>query len=212
MDDRRRVFLAGAGLVADWLGRSEVAQRWHEPSALAGMRIAGLAGHLSRAVTLVETVLDDEPASDGEDDDIDAVAYFLALPDLTDPDSARNADIRARGEETAAVGPTALAATLAESLRRLDVRLVVEPDDRRISRGGVAMRLDDYLATRIVEVAVHLDDLAASLGFVEGDIPPETIDMANETLFRVAVGRIGPSATLRALARRERSSRALLAF
>ena len=66
---------------------------------------------------------------------------------------------------------------------------------------GVVMRLDDYLVTRIVEQAVHLDDLARSVGHAPWPLPPEaerlTIDVG------VAVGRRrrGSEAMIRALYR-----------
>jgi hypothetical protein len=71
------------------------------------------------------------------------------------------------------------------------------------------MRLDDYLVTRIVELAVHADDLATSVG-LESSLPPAALAMAVHSLVDVVRVRHGDLAVLRALSRRERQTPELL--
>ena len=47
----------------------------------------------------------------------------------------------------------------------LKVRLSNEPEDRLVGAlGGRLLTLDDFCRTRMIEVLLHLDDLAASTG------------------------------------------------
>jgi hypothetical protein len=70
--------------------------------------------------------------------------------------------------------------------------------------GGRRLLLDEYLRTRCVEIAAHLDDLAGSLS-ADLPIPTETATVAAEVLVGFAVVQSGPAEVLRALARRERA-------
>jgi hypothetical protein len=70
----------------------------------------------------------------------------------------------------------------------------------------LVIRLDDYLATRLVELCVHTDDLAASLELPAPQLPEPATAAAICTLVDVARIRHGDAAVLRALARRERDA------
>ncbi len=208
MPDVRATYLEAAATAVDLLARPEVAGRWHDASALAQLDVAGLAGHLARAVVQVEAVLDaDEPSADREL--FDAVGYYLSIEGLFEPDSPANQDIRLRGIEMAADGHDALVERTRGVLERLKSRLPTESPRRTVEAMGHPMLLDEYLRTRLVELAVHVDDLEVSID-AANTIP--AADEAIEVLVQVAVARIGTTSALRALARRERASRALRAF
>jgi hypothetical protein len=208
MPDVRATYLDAAATAVDLLARPEVAGRWHDASALAQLDVAGLAGHLARAVVQVEAVLDaDEPSTDREL--FDAVGYYLSIEGLFEPDSPANQDIRLRGLEMAADGHDALVERTRGVLERLKSRLLTESTHRTVEATGHPMLLDEYLRTRLVELAVHVDDLEVSID-AANSIP--AADEAIEVLVQVAVARIGTTSALRALARRERASRALRAF
>jgi hypothetical protein len=66
------------------------------------------------------------------------------------------------------------------------------------------MTLDEYLRTRVVELVVHADDLATSLGVELAPPRPATCSVAIDVLVGVARIRHGDLAVLRALTRRER--------
>jgi hypothetical protein len=68
------------------------------------------------------------------------------------------------------------------------------------------MTLDEYLRTRVVELVVHADDLAASVGVEPVPPQPATTAVAIDVLVGVARIRHGDMAVLRALARRERDT------
>jgi hypothetical protein len=70
----------------------------------------------------------------------------------------------------------------------------------------LVVRFSDWLPTRVMELVVHGDDLAASVGI---DAPPPSEAAAVTIDLMVALARAvhGDLAVVRALARRERASR-----
>jgi hypothetical protein len=88
------------------------------------------------------------------------------------------------------------------ALERLRARLEGEPEGRLVKARDEVLRLDDYLRTRIIELAVHTDDLCVSIGRETPPLPG--VAVAIEALVEVAILRHGELAVLRALARRER--------
>ena len=202
MADARAAFLDAASTAVQLLERGELAERWQQDSVLPQFAVAALAGHLLRGMTTVEQYLDG-PEPDGAG--ISAASYFhtvIRSADISDP--AQQA-IRGRGAEAAAGGPAALASEARAALGRLSPRLS-EMDAGRHLRvaGGLVMTLDEYLRTRVVELVVHADDLAASLRVELAPPRPATCTVAIDVLVGVARIRHGDLAVLRALARRER--------
>jgi hypothetical protein len=199
----RELYLQVATATADVLARPMVAERWADPSALPHFAVSGLAGHLARSVLQVEWYLDADvpdaqPATAGE--------YYAALSGVTDIDSELNVGVRQRGEEVALDGPRALASRVEAAVPLLRTRLWAEPADRRVGVLGRVLLLDEYLKTRLVEMCVHVDDLAVSVGIAPPEVPARAYGIAIETMVEVAVLRHGPLAVLRALTRRERQS------
>lgn len=190
---------------------ARLAERFDGPSALAEFSVRGLAGHLRRAMTMVEAYLD-QPAPDaGPDTDdatVSAAAYFATvLPADRDLDSEFHRAIRQRGIETAPERPDEFSLVWAESAGNLITRLEQEPAGRLVQVfGDVVLTLDEYLATRLVELVVHADDLAVSLDVDPALLSPAVTGLVITTLVEVARLRHGDSAVVRALCRRERDS------
>jgi hypothetical protein len=206
-------FLDTAAVASALLRGPELAAGWGSPSALADFRISGLAGHLARAVFNVERYLDTPiPA---ELIEVDAVRYYLLQVD-EGPDDPVRQSIRERGEQDAGSGPTELADRYDDARRRLATRLRGLPSDHPVAAlaayGRFRLRLDQCLITRLVELTVHLDDLAISLGLPTPTIPQPAADLVVTTLARVAAGRHGTVALIRALSRRERAPGVIAAF
>lgn len=199
----RQAFL-DAGRAAYAVASSpRVAERWEQPSALAELPVRGLTGHLVRATTSVHAYLDrgepDGPA-------ISAAEYYVAvLGNTTDLTSTVNVGVREVGMKEAAEGPLATVQKLSDGIDHLERRLAEEPDGRRVRVfQDLVLELDDYLATRMVELTVHTDDLAVSVGLGPVELPNRALDLAISTMVDVARTRHGGLALLRALARRER--------
>jgi uncharacterized protein (TIGR03083 family) len=208
MSDALAAFLDAAATAVHLLERREVAAHWAQGSVLPQFSVAALAGHLSRGMTTVGRYLDGpEPPGAG----ISAGSYFHTVIRSADIGDPGNQAVRNRGEEAAAGGPAALAGDARAALERLSARLPgVGPGRRLRVAAGLVMTLDEYLRTRVVELVVHADDLAASVGVEPAPPRPETGKIAIDVLVDVARIRHGDLAVLRALARRERDSVAAL--
>lgn len=199
----RRAFLDTLPAVRLVVASQAVAERWDESSALAGFSVRGLAGHLVRGAVTVETYLDRSEPTGKEP--ISCAAYFAPL--TSDIASPLNMAVRQRGEQRAAAGHDHLVAELDRTIARLNDRLAHEADDRLLSViGDAVMRLDEYLVTRIVELTVHADDLAVSVGLPPPTLPATALDIAIAALMDIARSRHGDQAVLRALTRRERDA------
>ena len=74
------------------------------------------------------------------------------------------------------------------------------------------MTLDDFLLTRLIELVVHSDDLAASVGLETPQLPADVVDPVVDLLARLAVHRHGPTAVIRTLSRAERAPATISAF
>jgi hypothetical protein len=198
----RAAFLEAVNAAGRLLRAPEVARGWDQPSALAELSVRGLAGHLVRSAVQTERYLDG-PEPDGPT--VNAAQYFAIVVATDDISAPEHQSVRARGEEQAAGGHAALVAELDAVTPRLTRRLVTEPETRRVRVAhDLVLVLDQYLCTRIVELAVHADDLAVSVGVDPPHLDADVAALAIDTLVEVARVRHGDGAVLRALARRER--------
>ncbi len=205
-------FLTTAVAAEDLIGDPRVAERWAGPSALQGYTVGGLAGHLARAVLTADRYLDSSTPGPVT---TDAAGYFVAVLADHDPvDSDLHRRVRARGEAAAQAGPAALVAELGAARDRLADRLPgLDPDAPVAVRDGLILSVAEYLDTRLVELVLHLDDLAVSVGLDEADgIPREATARVASVLAHIAVERAGGVETLRSLARRERHPEAVRAL
>jgi hypothetical protein len=221
----RVTYLEAAASAVDLIGDERVASRWHEESVLPGMTVGVLAAHLGRSLTQVEYLLDldvDPGLDSGPDLDggreagggpggtdvvvIDASTYFGTFEGIADRESDVSRGVIRRGTESAEKGVSAVVAQCRETFDHLRSRLASEPVNRRLSvahRPGEIISLDDYLRTRLVEFAVHTDDLSLSIGAAVTS-PPVALAAAVDVLVGAARVRHGDLAVLRALSRRER--------
>lgn len=201
----RAVYLAAAAVATDLLGHPAVADRWDRSSALDGLSVGGLAAHLARSVLQVEQFLDGPVGLADPAALVSAVDYYARLEGTSVAASPLNTGVRRRSAQTAAQGPAAVAAEAGRCLRRLRERLPAEPAQRRVAvlhRPGEELLLDEYLATRCVELSVHTEDLARSVD-AQVQPPMPAVDVAVDVLVAAARRRHGDRAVLRALTRRE---------
>jgi hypothetical protein len=198
----RQTFLDTAAIGRDLVADDAVGRRWDEPSALAKFSVRGLAGHLVRATTSVTAYLDREEPDAAAITPAEYYARAVAEPDI---ESDLHRSIRSRGETEAEGGQTALVERLDHNLTRLRDDLEREPENRLVDvYAGMVLRLDDYLVTRIIELVVHIDDLAVSIDVPVPDLPERAGDVAIRALVDIARFKHGDIAVLRALSRRER--------
>ncbi|MCU1452918.1 MAG: hypothetical protein JWN46_1064 [Acidimicrobiales bacterium] len=194
------LFLAGADVVLAAVSDALVGEAWDQPSVLAEQRVGGLAGHLARGGVWAvgEYLAGGDPV--GPAQVASAGDYFALLADAGTEQDHRA--IRERGASVAAVGQRGVVITLRERLAELRLDLPRRPEDQLVAViGGTVMRLGDYLATRIVEQTVHLDDLARSLDRPGWSLPAGAEALTLSIGLDVGRRRAGAAAMVRALYR-----------
>lgn len=212
--DTRRLFLVVAAATRPLLADPAVAAAWDRPSALEQLTVGALAGHLGRAIATTVDYLGAAPPPPGALR-LDPAGYFLSIEglggEMVDLDSSLHRHIRRRSEEAAAGGHTAVLGRWDEAVVELDEALTGPPADHELAvLDGRAMRLDDYLVTRVIELVVHADDLAASIDRSPPPVPEAATGLVITTLVGVARRSHGDLAVVRALTRRERDHVAAL--
>ena len=208
----RESYLAVAGVAAELLAHPAVADCWDKPSALAGYTVSGLAGHLAGQVNVVAKVLDG-PVPDTEP--ITALEHLSQARWLdAEQDGEVHRGIRAGGVQYAQVGARTLAEQTADVLERLRRELPEQPARRVVQFpwGPPALLLDDLLLNRMMELVVHLDDLAVSVEVPTPEVPAAATDAVIGLLAAVAARRHGPVSVIRALTRAERAPGSIAAF
>lgn len=202
----RDAYLAAAAVAVDLLGHPAVEPAWTGTSVCAEWDVGGLAAHLSRAMTQVEYYLDRPSVPADPATLVRAGEYYAAFEGIDDPASNLSMAVRDRSAALAARGPAAVHEAAAASLAGLRARLPTVSPDSVVVALDIPMLVDEYLRTRMVEVCVHLEDLAMSLDLPVPELPAEAVRTAVDVLVDTAVTRHGAHAVLRALARRERDT------
>ncbi|GAA4586935.1 hypothetical protein GCM10023194_34470 [Planotetraspora phitsanulokensis] len=208
----RELYLTAAESAAKLLAAPEVAAAWREPSALPKLSVHGLAGHLAGQIFALPKVLG-EPVPIEETipiHDYYARASWIGS-DLDDP---FNVNIRTGGEKDATGGPAALADRAGAAVRDLRTTLPAAPSRpvRRPTWGPWSLTLDDFVTSRLLEIVIHSDDLAYSVGVPTPALPGEAVETVVDLLARIAMRRHGATGVVRALSRAERAPASISAL
>ena len=203
-------FLAAARGAGDLARRPEVTARWTEESACAGMSVGGLACHL---VSQVDNAVRLLTAGPSDQTPIPLADHYSGVG-WADADDESNVGIREGSDAQAEAGPEALA-------RLLDRRLAELPDVLASAAGddpvlvpwqGWSLTARDFLVTRMMEIVVHSDDLAASVGLDTPTFAEEVLAPVLGLLTDLAVRRHGATSVIRALTRPQRAPATIAAF
>lgn len=197
----RALVIKAVEAAAELINRPSVGVAWDEPSALEGMTVGGLAAHLVRAAGATIAYLDRTPAdAEPEGDLLTPVTYFHAAVD-----SPIHEQIKQVSADESAVGHTAMATRCSDLAEHLRQRLVDEPAERLIGAlGGRMLTLDDFCRTRLIEILLHVDDLAVSVGEPRPATDPEGVAIVIDIIEGIARFRHGDWEVIYALARSER--------
>jgi uncharacterized protein (TIGR03083 family) len=210
--DIRTLFCNAADATTPLLAEPALKERWEAPSALAEFSCQGLAGHLLRAMRTVETYLDQAEPDPSGGEVLSAAEYYAEVfrsagAAAADVNSDFNRGIRQRSLEAAPKTADELPAQWTAMAGRLRTHLAGVMPGRLVEvYGGLVLTLDGYLVTRLIELVVHADDLAVSLGVELPSLPPAATGLVVGTLVDVARIRHGDVSVLRALSRRERDA------
>jgi hypothetical protein len=198
------VFPIAGAIALDLIQRAEVSGQWLRPSALPKMSVGALACHLGRQIVRAAELLPvatDVPPLDSVDGHYGRAAWVTSSsPD--DPCNDRSTD-----DAEAALGAAALRDRAARALET--VRGLLAAGAARevvlIPWQGWSLRRDDFLLTRMLEIVVHADDLAPSVGVPAPEFPDDVFAPVRDLVVRLAVNRHGQAAVISALARSERT-------
>ena len=208
-------YLAAADAAVTLLASDEVATDWDAPSACAGFTVGGLAAHLGWQVQSARWALGSpRPAPDAP---VTALLehYAVAAWITAGVDEPVNVGIKESGEERSKAGPAEVARLTREAREAVAGLLAAIAPTEVVAVPwieGRAMTAADLLSTRLMELLVHGDDLAASVGVPTAKVTDAAYERVNDLLVRLAAHRHGPVAVLRALSRTERAPKTVSAF
>ncbi|GLY29376.1 maleylpyruvate isomerase N-terminal domain-containing protein [Kineosporia sp. NBRC 101731] len=198
------VFLETLPPVAHLIDEPALTERWDQESVLAKMSVGALACHLNRQITLAHQLLStptDFPVLSGGADEHYARAAWVTTTSPDDPENDRSSY-----EEEARWGVHRLREATTRAAH--EVTTLLTGDGAGELAGlpwqGWALRRDAFLLTRMLEVVVHADDLALSIGVPTPAFTAGVFEPVVELLARLAARRHGQSAVIGALSRRER--------
>jgi uncharacterized protein (TIGR03083 family) len=192
--------------IVELLDDPSIAERWEEPSALPGLSVGGLTAHLLMGAAYMHRLLD---GPDGVTGPVVSVAEYTARMKMDDFDADLHRYIRDQNERSATHGPEPTTARLRALLSALRDRLRTESGGRLLDMRPTfpwVMSLEDRLRLMVMDLVVHLDDLAVSIGRPGCEATEAASSMAIEAMLAAARLQHGDRAVIRALARRERST------
>jgi hypothetical protein len=207
----RQAIVDATRIAQDLASRPEVAERWMDESACAGMTVGGLTHHLVRQAVVLTELLDAPPSGET----IPMLQHYEQAPWAKGGhDDPANVAVRTGSDEQAAAGVEAVLAGARAALDRLPGLLAAprDPDAVFIPWQGWALTVDDLVTTRLMETIVHSDDLAASVGLPTPEFPEPALTPVLGLLTGVAVRRHGQAAVVRALSRPQRAPEHVSAF
>lgn len=207
-------FEVSARLACQLATRPEVGARWAAESACEGMSVGGLANHLVAQVDIAVRLLGGAPS---ELAPVPLAEHYRRASWVSsDLDAEANTTIRDSANAEAGSGSEALATRAADGLAALPAALAAadgrEPDSVLIPWQGWALTAHDLTVTRLMELMVHSDDLAASIGVETPEFPGDVVTAVLALLAGVAVERHGQTAVVRTLARPQRAPGRVSAF
>ena len=205
-------FVTSARVAAGLLTSDMVRVRWDTESACAGMTVGGLAFHLAAQAGNAVRLMSAGPA-DSSPIPVEE-HYRRAAWVHSGRDEEANVGIRTSANDEAEGGFDELCAKVAADLDALPGVLAATSvtDPVLIPWQGWALTAHDLLVTRLMEMLVHSDDLAASLDVPTPQFPDEAVRLVLGLLTSVAVERHGQTALVRTLSRPQRAPGSVSAF
>jgi hypothetical protein len=205
-------FLTSARVAAGLLTSDVVRVRWDAESACAGMTVGGLAFHLAAQAGNAVRLMSAAPAA-GSPIPVEE-HYRRAAWVHSGLDEEANVGIRTSANDEAGEGFDELCAKVAADLDALPgvLAATASAGPVLIPWQGWALTAHDFLVTRLMEMLVHSDDLAASLDVPTPQFPDEAVRLVLGLLTTVAVERHGQTALVRALSRPQRAPGSVSAF
>jgi hypothetical protein len=197
--------------LTDLVGSAAVADAWNRESALLGMTVGGLARHLvSQPDCAVEFLTTPGPPHAHV---LTLVGHYERVGWLHAPvDDPENTSIRDDFNQMGLAGHSESVEVLARALEHLDAAIDAAGPTTYVPWQDCVLPTNDFLVVRLMEILVHADDLACSVGVAAPVFSPEVLEPVLALLAALAARRHGQDAVLRTLSRHERSSGSISVF
>ncbi|MBB6626018.1 maleylpyruvate isomerase N-terminal domain-containing protein [Nocardioides sp. KIGAM211] len=197
--------------LVDLVAAPEVAERWEQESVLPGMTLGGLVRHLVSQPECAVAFLGH--GSPPHAQVLSLADYFERVDWLLAPvDAPENTSIRDDFNEMAGPGVEESRGILERSRSELGAAIAAAGPAVYVPWQDCSLERDDFLVVRLMELVVHADDLAVSLGRPTPAFEPEVLEPVLALLAALAARRRGQDDVLRALARTERAGGPVSAF
>lgn len=181
------------------------------------MTVGALVRHLVEQSLYVVRLLGPEAASfagpAAEAERISLLEHYARAAWVGAPlDDDSNRFLREKSEGQAAEGVEAARTLQAEAVAAIPAVLAGAADETYQPWANTRLATDDFLVTRMMEMVVHSDDLAASVEVPAPDFGPAVLAPVLGLLTALAVVRHGQDAVVRTLTRPQRAPRSISAF
>ena len=208
----RASLLRAADQLVELVSAHEVADAWDQESVLPGMTVGGLTRHLVSQPECAVEFLRIQPLPQHAQTLSLAECYertdWFAAP----VDALENTSIRDDFNAMAAGGGERSLAILEQARAELPQALAAAGPTTYVPWQDCALATDDFLVVRLMEVVVHADDLAATIGLPTPSFDDDVLHPVLALLAMLGARRHGQDAAVRALSRAERATRPAPAF
>ena len=210
LDDVAQAFREAAEAFAEIVDRPEVGQAWGEPSALEGLTVGAIVGHVNAAIGWLGPLLDAPVQPDlrlSPRADLFAFVHGLKIGPAGADRHPVHDIVGDQAERAARHGWESNRDKFRGLAERLTARLEGESATRLLDLRPtvpLVVRLGDWLPTRVLELVVHGDDLATSVG-IDAPLPERAATATIDVMLAMARAVHGDLAVVRALSRRERA-------
>lgn len=206
-------FLSCAEATMELASRGEVGEAWTQESSCEGMSVGGLAHHLVQQVVHAARGLSAPAPVDAPV--IRLLDHYSQAPWIASSRAGEiDPDQNASDNAAASAGHAAVLDDARGALAGLPELFASprDPDVIHIPWQGWSLATPDFLTTRMMEMAVHGDDLASSVGLPTPEHDPAVVASVLGLLTDVSLARHGQVALVRALSRPQRSTGDISAF
>jgi hypothetical protein len=177
------------------------------------MTVGGLTWHLVSQPGMVVGLLGSGANAGAGSETIDVLEHYARARWVhEDVDGETNRTIREAADMQASEGPEAAAMSLSRARAELTAILTSAPPTTYVPWQGWSLATDDFLVTRLMEIVVHADDLAASIDVPAPSLGTTVLDPVFRLLTALALRRHGQDALVRTLTRPQRAPASVSAF
>jgi hypothetical protein len=196
------------------IARPEVAAHWTAESSCPGMTVGALTRHLVEQSRYVVALLGpDAPSAPPDAETISLLEHYARSGWVgAELDDDANLFVREKSEGQALEGVDRAVALQASAAGELPSVLANAPSSTFVPWASACLRSDDFVVTRLLEMVVHADDLAASVDVATPDFGPAVLEPVLGVLAALAVVRHGQDAVIRTLTRPQRAPATIAAF